>query len=119
MTAVSLVSAPVCDCGAAARRLASADGEQQHRLPGPGGGGRRGDEGAAVAEVLAVDGDEIGVGVVHAGSAMRSARTEVGLVAERDEAGEPVATRLEEAAELQRHVPALRQERNPSGRQRV
>ena len=104
--------------GAADRRLASADGEQQHRLAGLGRRGRRRDEGAAVAEVLAIDGNEIGVGVVDAGLD-EVGRAEVGLIAEGDEAGEPVATRLEEAAELQRHVPALRQERNSPGRQRV
>ena len=49
------------------RRLASADGEQQHRLAGLGCRGRRRDEGAAVAEVLAVDGNEIGLGVIDAG----------------------------------------------------
>jgi hypothetical protein len=100
------------------RRLAAADGEQQHRLACVGRCGRRRDEGAAVAEVLAVDGDEIGVGVFDAGLD-EVGHTQIGLVAEGDEAGESVPTRCEEAAQLQCHVPALRQQRNPPGRQGI
>ena len=46
-------------------------------------------------------------------------RAEVGLVAERDEAGEPVSACGQEAADFKGHVAALRQQRNPPGGQRV
>lgn len=104
--------------GAADGGFAASDGEQQHGLAHRGGfrGGRH--ERAAVAEVLAVHRDHIGAGVRRA-RADDVGDAEICLVAEGYEAREAVTARGQEPGQLQRHVAALGQQCDPSGRHRV
>ena len=96
-------------------RGALARGQEHDRLAGRDGGPH---EGATVAEVLAVDGDHARRLVVRElGDEL--GRLQIGLVAERDEPGKTEADLAGEQRELEREVPALRDEPDRAAGERV
>jgi hypothetical protein len=101
--------------GGADAGLGRADGQQDDRLARGGG---RVDERAAVAEVLGVDGDRAGLGMLAEGG-HELGQVDVGLVADRREAGEPEPRRAGQDAQLERQVAALGDEPDRPGRELV
>ena len=90
----------------ARRGLRALDRQQQHRLAGARRRLARGRERAPVAEVLDVDGDQLGRGVPgQLADQLRDLH--VGLVADRDEAREAQPGALGEHPDLEREVAAL------------
>ncbi len=97
--------------GAARGGVPASGGEEHDRLPGVGG---RLGEGASVAEVLGVHGD--GPGALVPGAVGEQVdEGDVGLVAERDEPGEPEAVRAEAELEFEGEVAALAQQGHAAG----
>ena len=84
-------------------RLGGTHRQEHHRLAGAGG---RVDEGAAVAEVLGVDGDHLGECVIGEGG-HQLGHVDVGLVSDRGKAREPEPDLPRQDAELEGEVAAL------------
>ena len=94
------------------------DPEQHDRLPRRDRGRRRRRERPPVAEVLGVEGDQLGR-VVGGERADEVGRLEIDLVARRDEAREPERGLAGQQPQLQREVAALGDQADRAGRQRV
>ena len=100
--------------GRAGARLRGAPGEQHDGRPRLDGRGRGARELPPVAEVLAVERDQPGRLVVGE-RRDQLGRLHVGLVAERDEAGEPEAELGPDHPDLEREIPALGDEADRAG----
>ena len=101
--------------GSAGAGVAAPDRDQDHGLL-RGGGGRR--ERAPVAEVLRVDGDQLGGGMLGVGGDQLG-HVEVGLVADRREPREAERVTPRHQAQLERQVSALRDQPDRPGRELV
>ena len=95
-------------------RLAASRREEDHLLAGCERSLARAGEGPAVAEVLAVDADHAGV-LVRSERLDQLRRLDVGLIAERGEAGDADAVLGAEQAQLEREVAALGDEPERAG----
>ena len=116
--ALSLASAPVWEAAARAPASLPPAARSTTGVPDSVADGSGARERAAVAEVLAVDADDARV-LVLGECADEIGRLEVGLVAERGEAGDAEPVVAGERAHLEREVAALREQPEPSRRELV
>ena len=113
MAVRSLASAPVWERAARGARLRRAPGKENDRRPRLDGASPRGRT-PSVAEVLEVHGDN-SRGLVRGERLDELGRLNVGLVPERDEAGETEPELGAHHADLKREVSALRDEADRAG----